>query len=340
MWDYFFKKLQNTGLVMIQGNELAYYLQVKMSNLPKIRSQCNLIDNLDIQTLKNRRLLYSPTGVRKILNNRGFLLNKKSISLSSIRGNVGKTTIAVQLGKKLSTLGFKTLIIDCDKQADSTRLLCPTLIGKKFPCLLDIIDGTSTVTEAIIKINENLSILPSNLHNEYVASKILNKKINISTFLKENLPISDYDMIIFDTEPNFSLTNLMVLAYSELNIIPIDFDNISLDELVFYQDHINNQKTNTPEINTEIKILFNKLPKFRTAQDLIKMSSIHRAGIDSFFSTIRADNQFTRFEDVQNIKPNSFAYKDIMSFVLELFDQDMPKKQRHDIKNTLTSSRY
>ena len=44
----------------------------------------------------------------------------KIISVSNQKGGVGKTTTAVTIASELALKNYKTLIIDCDPQSNST----------------------------------------------------------------------------------------------------------------------------------------------------------------------------------------------------------------------------
>lgn len=305
---------------MIQGSELANIFQVKPQQINNLRVRYNLLDDSDTHIAENGRRYYTPTGIRKILTKRGYSFVKKSVCVCNVKGGVGKTTIAVHLARKISSFGFKTLIIDCDKQGNATDQLCPTLREKNFPCLYDIIKGTSTLSNTIISLNEHLSLLPSNLSNQLLEQEILNKKLNLGNYFKKILANNDFDIIIFDTEPNLSLINLMALAYSKLNIAPIRLDKNSLDGLELLLGFIEQQKANWPEMEVETKVLINGFDKRMTTEALKKIGEVQRLGMNTFNTAIRIDQGFVKSQDTHEIKTNSKAYEDITLLASELLE--------------------
>lgn len=303
---------------MIQGSELANIFQVKPQQINNLRARYNLIDDQDTLIAANARRYYTPDGIRKILQKRGYEFKQKSICICNVKGGVGKTTIAVNLAKKTSSLGFRTLLIDCDKQGNATDQICPELREKNFPCLFDIIKGASTLSETIVSINSHLSLLPSNLSNQLLEQEILNKKLNLGNYFKKLLSNNEFDIIIFDTEPNLSLINLMALAYSELNIAPIRLDKNSLDGLELLLGFIEQQKSNWPEMGIETKVLINGFDKRMTTEALKKISEVQRLGMETFNTAIRIDQGFVKSQDTHEIKPNSKAYEDVTLLATEL----------------------
>lgn len=305
---------------MIQGAELANIFAVKPQQINNLRSRYNLIDEVDTLIAPNARRYYTPEGIRKILAKRGYSFRQKGICICNVKGGVGKTTIAVNLAKKTSSLGFKTLLIDCDKQGNATDQIVPELREKSFPCLYDIIKGTATLSSTIVHVNNFLSVLPSNLSNQLLEQEILNKKLNLGNYFKKLLAGNEYDLIIFDTEPNLSLINLMALAYSELNIAPIRLDKNSIDGLELLLGFVDQQKSNWPEMIIETKVLINGFDKRMTTEALKKISEVQRLGIGTFNTAIRIDQGFVKSQDSHEIKSNSKAYEDVTLLAAELLE--------------------
>lgn len=50
-------------------------------------------------------------------------MTAKVIAITNQKGGCGKTTTCINLGAQLASLGHRTLIIDVDHQADSTKVL-------------------------------------------------------------------------------------------------------------------------------------------------------------------------------------------------------------------------
>jgi chromosome partitioning protein len=305
---------------MIQGSELANIFQVKPQQINNLRSRYGLIDEKDTMIATNARRYYTPDGIRKILTKRGYEFKKQAICICNVKGGVGKTTIAVNLAKKTASLGFKTLLIDCDKQGNATDQVRPELREKNFSCLFDIIKGTSHLSDTIVSVSDYLSLLPSNLSNQLLEQEILNKKLNLGNYFKKLLSGNEFDIIIFDTEPNLSLINLMALAYSELNIAPIRLDKNSLDGLELLLGFIDQQKANWPEMAIETKVLINGFDKRTTTEALKKISEVQRLGMETFNTAIRIDQGFVKSQDTHDIKSNSKAYEDITMLAAELLE--------------------
>ena len=112
---------------MIPGPELASILNVKPQQIHNLRARYDLIDEQDTLLSPSGRRYYTPSEVGKILTKRGLNFSPKSVCICNVKDGVGKTTIAVHLAKKTSSLGLKTLLVDCDKQGNATDQILPSL---------------------------------------------------------------------------------------------------------------------------------------------------------------------------------------------------------------------
>jgi chromosome partitioning protein len=306
--------------VVIQGVELANILGVKPQQITNIRSRYNLIDGIDTVTLSNNRRYYTPDGIRKILQKRNYDFIKRKICVCNVKGGVGKTTISVNIARKAASFGFKTLLVDCDKQANATDQIWPEGNQKTFPSLYDLVKKTVRAEDTIIKIDDYLSLLPSNLKNQLLEIEITNTNINKGNYFKRLLDKFDYDIVIFDTEPNLSQINLMALAYSDLNIAPIRLDKNSIDGLELLLTFIEDQLNEWPEMNTTTRVLINGFDKRMTTEAIKKIGEVQSLGIDTFNTAVRIDQSFVKAQDLREIKKNSKAYEDITLLLAELIE--------------------
>lgn len=134
----------------------------------------------------------------------------KTILLTSPSPKNGKSTLSRHVARKISLLGKKTLLIDCDFKKGSQG---------------DFFDSKKISAEEFFNISES-SIEEFNLHdNLYLIPKI--RKLNSSfqfvynpQFHRKISEFKDYfDFIIIDTAPIFSVSDTSVLmTLSDLNI--------------------------------------------------------------------------------------------------------------------------
>ena len=174
---------------MIQGTELGDILNITKNAVSNIKKRNELIDGTDTVAAGNGRRYYTPQGIRKILEHRGYNFKRKNISVCNVKGGVGKTTISVNLAKKISALGFKTLLVDIDKQGNATDQLHADGSSLDTPCLVDVITGDATIDDTIIKINETLDLIPSNLNNQLLDIEITRCSLNYGAFFKNQVRI-------------------------------------------------------------------------------------------------------------------------------------------------------
>jgi chromosome partitioning protein len=283
----------------ISNADLTKIVAIQRQYMNEIRSE--LLDPEDTYSQAKHRY-YTPKGVRKVFIKRGFTYPSKTkiIALSNLKGGVGKTSIACALAQKCASLGFKTLLIDADKQANATSRF---LKATPEYTLFHVVTKQCTFKKAIVNISESFDILPSSLINQKLEAELLKPSINKTTFFRKNLEGLKYDIVIIDTEPNLSQINFMGIAGADLNLTPVRLDKDSIDGVRMIIDFIDEAKVNFPDIVVQTKALINFFDG-RLTTTLQKIGEICDGMISS-------DTSFMHYQDHSELPTNSKALKDI-----------------------------
>lgn len=114
----------------------------------------------------------------------------EKIMIASGKGGVGKSTVTSFLGKTLAENGYKVLLIDSDTGLGALDImLCVS--EKKMYNWADAGDDICTVNNAVISVNENLSLLPSpDVYPENIEDDVFVKIVSECE--------KDFDFILID----------------------------------------------------------------------------------------------------------------------------------------------
>ena len=172
------------------------------------------------------------------------------IAISNQKGGEGKTTISLFLSEALS-LESKVLLVDWDPQANATRLFVNEPERTVFDCLGYRKNPKVSVETVIIKINENLHLLPSSLSLAHFTTPFERDDFEL---LKEALlPIlSSYDFIIIDCPPSLGLGLENALIAADYILVPVQTRAFSVQGLKDLYETI--QKIQT-KANQKLKLL-------------------------------------------------------------------------------------
>ena len=160
----------------------------------------------------------------------------KRFAFINQKGGVGKTTLAVNLGRALSLLNKKVLIVDFDPQANASSAL-GIKVEKKESIYQALIE--ENCEKFIKKIYENLYLLPSSIDlvglevellrlskRERVLKEFLDTAKIQNTYLEEF-----FDFIFIDSPPSLSIISVNILVASEGVIIPLQCEYFALEGL-------------------------------------------------------------------------------------------------------------
>jgi flagellar biosynthesis protein FlhG len=145
------------------------------------------------------------------------------VSVLSGKGGVGKSVVTYNLAVATTQLGYRSLIIDCDWYFGDIHILANVVPKAN---LADIITKARHTSDAIVRISDNLHLLPSpatpttepRLHHAEIERFLK----NIKTYF------ADYDFILIDTPSSLLGTISLCAEISDLNLILINPELTSL----------------------------------------------------------------------------------------------------------------
>jgi chromosome partitioning protein len=172
----------------------------------------------------------------------------KIIAIANQKGGVGKTTTAVNLACFLAAAEKKTLLVDCDPQANATSGMgvASEQRGKTiYEVIIQDLDPHEAIQDTSLDF---LKILPSDVR--LVGAEIeLVPMMSREQVLKRTIaPLkSEYDYLILDCPPSLGLLTLNALTVADSVLIPIQCEYYALEGITqllgtvrLVQKHLNN----------------------------------------------------------------------------------------------------
>lgn len=170
-------------------------------------------------------------------------MSGRIIATAIVKGGVGKTTTALNLGAALVEQGQRVLLVDCDPQCSLSLAL-----GIEMRDVAETL--SSVISEYLLTYNAQLAgaILPTSIGADLVPSSIrlgrVDKELNYANqreFVLQKLlaPLAtQYDVILLDTMPatNNLVTNALVAA-SEV-LIPLEPEYLAVESLAMTLEDI------------------------------------------------------------------------------------------------------
>lgn len=170
----------------------------------------------------------------------------KIIGVYNIKGGVGKTATAVNLGYHSARSGLRTLIWDLDPQGAASFYfrIKPKIKGAK-----KLVEGRKDVLDAVKATDyENLDLIPADFEFRNLDLMLEDQKKPLSRINKLIKPLSDeYDRIYLDCPPSISLVSENVFKASDVLLVPTIPTTLSLRTLDQVRDFLKGHKmSDTP----------------------------------------------------------------------------------------------
>jgi len=154
----------------------------------------------------------------------------KILGVVNQKGGVGKTTTAINLAACLALEGLKTLLVDCDPQANASSGLGVQRDDNRHS-IYDVLMGDAAATQVILPTEiDELLLLPGS-KNLTGANIELAGSDDRALRLRQALePIRDeFDLIILDCPPALDLLTLNVLSAADTLIVPMQAEYFALE---------------------------------------------------------------------------------------------------------------
>ncbi len=191
------------------------------------------------------------------------------------KGGTGKTTICFNYGWYLAkNLNKKVLFLDFDPQVNLVQSLLKKPVITKGKCLENLIVSSINgdnidFNEYLIKVSGNIDLIPSSnnisLLEEYLTEYIIEKthkdgmsyhalqrNLLFKNILEKYLDISDYDYILIDSQPNYSLLSITSLIYAKNIILVLKPEIFSFMDMKYLKKIIDNIEL---KYNIKLKIV-------------------------------------------------------------------------------------
>jgi chromosome partitioning protein len=154
----------------------------------------------------------------------------KIVGIVNQKGGVGKTTTAINLAACLALEGLKTLLIDCDPQANASSGLGFQRDDNR-RSVYDVLAGDCPAEQVILPTQvEGLWLLPGSKNLTGANIELAGAQDRALRLRRAIEPVKDsYELIFLDCPPALDLLTLNVLSAAETLIGPLQAEYFALE---------------------------------------------------------------------------------------------------------------
>ena len=153
------------------------------------------------------------------------------IAVLNSKGGVGKSTIAVNLAAALASARRRVLIVDLDSQASTSLWLGVSrrqLRPSSASCLLEKYPIQKAIRHTA---TNNLDLLPGSLelaNADIALCNVRGRELTVRRLLER---AADYEIIVLDCPPGFSLLTINALVAADGLVIPVTPEPLAVEGL-------------------------------------------------------------------------------------------------------------
>jgi chromosome partitioning protein len=287
---------------------VAFFQQNPALSLSVIEKEAGLPSSTLSKAVAGKRILNDKhlQALQPVLSKYGFREHHnpkaKVISIINHKGGVGKTTTTINLGKALSLLGCRVLLVDMDSQGNLTQAL-------------GIDEPERQVVNALLKneplplchLADRYDLAPSDLELAYADLELVQAVGGVNQLRNALAPLRpNYDYILIDCPPALNIFTNSSLVASNSCLITLQPEASAMKGVSNLFDRIFQVRD---RINYELKVEGIVL----TMVD--KRLKVHRDMIDYVYSTLGNFPIFkTEIRNNVTIKESQIAQQDIFTY--------------------------
>ena len=242
----------------------------------------------------------------------------KIITISNLKGGVGKTSVASNFAYTLSLLHKKVLLVDMDSQANTSRYFANQYFtGKSIKNIFETLMRKEKIDNEFVRQfihkvdfeNASLDLLPSELALGRIVEfsraifTMPHKKLNdILKHVKD-----DYDFIIIDTPPSTGLSLHMAIYASDMMSIVTDAEDFSVNGLKELSSEIEEIEEETDKSIRVDSIFINKVKNSKIHE--VYIEAIAKLAVEQNIENVFTISDSMRVKEAQNLHLPMLEYK-------------------------------
>lgn len=158
-----------------------------------------------------------------------------SIACVSGKGGVGKTTTCAALAGAFAEIGRRVLAVDCDPQSNLTSGLGlnPYQLHRT---VADLLIDSDMLPEQVVASTpwDGLSLIPASPDLSAVEAEMpttVGRELRLRDALNRGRGQGEYDVVLFDTPPNFGFHTVSALGAARSILVPLQMSGYAMKGL-------------------------------------------------------------------------------------------------------------